>query len=324
MEKELLKHLEFLTAIRPFRHWGNLDSLAKAANYIENEFKSYGLSITHQKWNYGKFEYTNIIASYNPQLKKRLIIGAHYDVYLNQPGADDNTSGVAGLLLLAKQIAEKKPDLLYGIDFVSFCLEEPPHFGTKNMGSYIHAESLYANKTPVIGMICLDMIGYFSDAPNSQQYPDKNLVNILPSVGNYIAVIGLKKHAAFSKQITKGMKEKGGIDVQLINFPTTDGLAGLSDHRNYWHFGYDAVMINDTAKLRNPNYHKITDTIDTLNLEKMNAVVQCLFNVISKPITPNTQPTEMRNPEEPAAPKKDRLGFINRLLLWFRNWKWFK
>jgi Zn-dependent M28 family amino/carboxypeptidase len=146
MQEELLRHLEYLTKIRPFRNFGNIESLKVASDYIEKEFKNCAYTIQHQKWNYGKYEYTNVIAAYKPEHKKRLIVGAHYDVYSNQPGADDNTSGVAGLLHLAKSIAEKQPDLPYGIDFVAYCLEEPPHFGTKNMGSFVHAESLFKTR----------------------------------------------------------------------------------------------------------------------------------------------------------------------------------
>lgn len=326
MEQELLKHLEYLTGIRPFRNWQNLESLKIAADYIEAEFKAYGLSIHHQKWNYGKFEYTNIVASYLPEKEKRLIVGAHYDVYSNQPGADDNTSGVAGLLALAKAVAKAQPHLPYGIDFIGYSLEEPPHFGTKNMGSYVHAESLSKTNSKVVGMICLDMIGYFSDEPDSQNYPVPELKQRFPTVGNYIAVVGRNDHAEFSREIYERMQAKGGIPIELINFPSSAGLGGLSDHRNYWHFGYDAVMINDTAKFRNPNYHEITDTVETLDLPKMTAVVEAVLHAISSPLTERPQlkpereePTSPENPEHPLAPKNDRIGFFKRLIAWFRK-----
>ena len=319
MEKELLKHLEFLTGIRPFRNSRNLESLKIASDYIQAEFEAYGLTIQHQKWNYGKFEYTNIIASYNPGKEKRLIAGAHYDVYDNQSGADDNTSGVAGMLQLAKKTMATQPELPYGIDFVAYCLEEPPHFGTKNMGSYVHAESLNKTNADVVGMICLDMIGYFSDEPDSQHYPMPELSKRFPTVGNYIAVIGLQDHAAFSKQVSDSMKAAGTIDLHMINFPSIDGLAGLSDHRNYWHFGYDAVMINNTAKFRNPNYHKVTDTVDTLDLEKMGAVIEAVFKTICTPIVQSARIEKEIIPDAHSSPKNDRLSFMRRLMFWLRG-----
>ena len=139
INQELHDHLSFLTTIQPARNWINRSSLTLAADYISDTFKSQNYPVEEQKWEVGKFEYTNIIAKYKPHLKERLIVGAHYDVFSDQPGADDNGSGVAGLLVLSNLVAQQQPNLPYGIDFVSYCLEEPPHFGTKNMGSYIHA-----------------------------------------------------------------------------------------------------------------------------------------------------------------------------------------
>ena len=136
-------------------------------DYIKNEFEQAGLEVQYQKWIAAGNEYTNVIGVYNGHKSKRLIVGAHYDVCGEQPGADDNASAVAGLLESARLIGENKPDLDYAIEFVAYCLEEPPFFGTTEMGSYVHAKSLFDNNVDVIGMICYEMIGYFSDEPNS-------------------------------------------------------------------------------------------------------------------------------------------------------------
>src|SRR5207342_1395907 len=135
--------------------------------------------------------YSNIIASYNPKATKRLIVGAHYDVCGNQPGADDNASAVAGLLETARLLGENKPEIDYQIDLVAYCLEEPPFFSTQHMGSFVHAKSLHENKIDVIGMICYEMIGYFSDQPNSQPFPAPELAKIFPSTANFIIVVGI-------------------------------------------------------------------------------------------------------------------------------------
>ena len=147
IKQELHDHLSYLTNIKPARNWMNRSSLTLSADYISDTFKSQNYAVEEQKWEVGKFEYTNIIAKYKPHLKERLIVGAHYDVFSDQPGVDDNGSGVAGLLVLSNLVAQQQPNLPYGIDFVSYCLEEPPYFGTKNMGSYIHANSLSDQKT---------------------------------------------------------------------------------------------------------------------------------------------------------------------------------
>jgi Zn-dependent M28 family amino/carboxypeptidase len=209
-----------------------------------------------------------------------LIVGAHYDVCGDQPGADDNASAVAGLLELARMVFEQQPALDYRVDFVAYCLEEPPFYATERMGSFIHAKSLYDANVDVIGMICLEMIGYFSDEPNSQPYPIPELAAFYPSVANFIIVVGIEQYASFSEQVHWLMSYNSGIDVQIIIFPTPDMLADMSDHRNYWQFGYNALMINDTSFIRNPHYHEPTDTIETLDFEKMTEVVNSAYKAV--------------------------------------------
>jgi Zn-dependent M28 family amino/carboxypeptidase len=279
--RRLYKDCVFLTAISPGRNYQHLQSLEKAYRYIETEFEKAGARARLQKWTAQQKEYTNVIASYNGDKKERLIVGAHYDVCGNQPGADDNASAVAGLLECVRLVFEAKPALNYQVDFVAYCLEEPPFFASDQMGSYKHAESLHGEKASVTGMISLEMIGYFSDAPHSQPYPSPELAKRYPDAANYIVVVGIEKYQKFSSKVHQLMSVGSQIDVQLINFPTGEGLAGLSDQRSYWKFGYPALMINDTAFLRNPHYHQPTDTIDTLDFNKMTAVVDSTYRAIT-------------------------------------------
>jgi len=278
----LYRDVNFLTSIRPYRNYQNLKSLEKVSKYISDEFVSCGLECAEQKWEAEGNEYKNIIASWKKNKKRRLIIGAHYDVAGDQPGADDNASAVAGLLETARLVSENHPELDYGIDFVAYCLEEAPFFTTKEMGSYIHAKSLFDGRVDVLGMICYEMIGYFSDEPGSQTFPVPELAAIYPDTGDYIVVVGIEECKEFNGTVHKLMCEKSGINVEKIVFPDGNGLAGRSDQRNYWEFGYKAVMISDTSFLRNPNYHKITDTIETLDFDKMKEVVNSSYNAIIK------------------------------------------
>lgn len=280
----IYKDVEFLTSITPARNFQNLRSLQKAQTYIEEEFVKAGAKPGLQKWVAQGKEYANVIASYNAGKTQRLVVGAHYDVCGNQPGADDNASAVAGLLQIARLVFQAQPSIDYAIDFVAYCLEEPPFFGSNEMGSYIHAKSLQDNKSDVIGMISLEMIGYFSDAPNSQPYPSEDLAKIYPHTANFIIVVGISKYAAFNNKVHRLMSAGSAIDVQLIEFPSEEGLAGLSDQRSYWKFGYKALMINDTAFIRNPNYHTPSDTIETLDFEKMTAVINSAYNAITNMI----------------------------------------
>ena len=280
-KERIYRDVEFLTSIRPARNYQHLAALEKVSGYIQNEFKQAGARPEIQTWLAEGNEYNNVIASYNPGKARRLVVGAHYDVCGNQPGADDNASAVAGLLELARLVFAWQPPTDYRIDFVAYCLEEPPFFGTNLMGSYVHAKSLHDQQVEVIGMICLEMIGYFSDAPESQPFPSPELAKLYPHVGNFIIVVGIGQHRAFNHKVHQLMSAGSAIDVQVISFPAGEGLAGLSDHRNYWRFGYKALMINDTSFIRNPNYHTKNDTIDTLDFDKLTAVVNSTYKAVS-------------------------------------------
>ena len=281
-KQRLYNDVEFLTTLRPYRNHQNPASLEKVCNHIKDEFKKAGLESEEQKWIAGGTEYKNIIASYNKDKSKRLIVGAHYDVCGDQPGADDNASAVAGLLETARMISKNKPAIDYRIDFVAYCLEEPPYFGSHEMGSYVHAKFLHDNNVDVIGMICYEMIGYFSDKPDSQRYPSPELAKLYPNAGNFIIVVGTQDYKDFNNKVHQLMSEETEIDVRVISLPSNDNLAGLSDQRSYREFGYKALMINDTSFMRNDNYHKTTDTIETLNFDKMAEVINSSYNAITK------------------------------------------
>lgn len=280
-KERLYRDVEFLTSIAPARNYRNLDSLEKACAYIEAELKRVGAQPVRQTWTAGGKAYTNLITSYNTGKTKLLVVGAHYDVDGDQPGADDNASAVAGLLETARLVFDARPELDYRIDFVAYCLEEAPYFGTDSMGSYIHARSLYEARAEVLGMICYEMIGYFSDEPESQPFPSPELAALYPHTANFIIVVGIEPYAAFAQKLHGLMATESAIDVQVIVFPEGEGLAGLSDQRNYWKFGYPAAMINDTAFVRNPHYHQKSDTIGTLDFDKMTGVVTSAYRAVT-------------------------------------------
>jgi Zn-dependent M28 family amino/carboxypeptidase len=278
--KDLLyQHVKFLTTLRPFRNFRNLASLEKVCRYLSGEFDKYGLARVEQLFTAQGSDYKNIIASYNQEKQRRMIVGAHYDVCGDQPGADDNASAVAGLLETARMVAEAKPDIDYRIDFVSFCLEEPPFYATQQMGSYIHAKSISAFKRDIIGLINFEMIGYFHNG--DQEYPDPGLRAIYPEKANFIAVVGKHTYHEFNQKVFELMKVDAGIDVQMIDHPMVESLASMSDQRSYWKFDIPALMINDTSFIRNPNYHRMSDDIDTLSFDHMREVVTCAYKSIT-------------------------------------------
>lgn len=274
----LHQHVQFLTTLRPYRNHLNIASLERVCDYIKKEFKGYGLEPKDQPFDVHGQTYRNVIASYNADKKRRLIVGAHYDVCGDQPGADDNASAVAGLLESARMISSEQPTLDYRIDFVAFCLEEPPYFGTQNMGSYVHADSIKDLKADLIGMINFEMIGYFND--RDQPYPNARLKAAYPQRANFIAVVGKQKYHEFNHRVFQLMTAKAEIDVQIIDHPSIESLAGMSDQQSYWHFDIPALMINDTSFLRNPHYHQASDDIETLSFHHIQQVINCTYNCL--------------------------------------------
>lgn len=265
----------YLTKIAPSRNYRKIRSLRKAEDYIYAKFVDYGFKPGRQEFVVNSQKYRNIIATAGAgdDPCEVVVVGAHYDVCGNQPGADDNASAVAGLLEIARFAKKHEKELPCRIEFVAYCLEEPPFFGTEQMGSYIHAKSLFDKKIKVRGMICLEMIGYFTDAKDSQRFPSDFFKLLYPNEGNFIAVVSNGKNDALIKHTAKHMKE-ASIKVETLKAPSFIEGLDFSDHRNYWKFGYAAVMVTDTAFYRNPNYHKKTDTIETLSFDKMKEVVK--------------------------------------------------
>lgn len=277
----LKEDVRALTSTDGRRNFKNLKALNEAADYIAGEFERLGLEVEFQTYEVQGNEYKNIITSFGPKDAERLIVGAHYDVCYATPGADDNGSGTAGLIELARMLKWREAELTYRIDLVAYTLEEPPFFRTDYMGSAVHAKSLHDAGIEVKGMVCLEMIGYFSDEKKSQDYPIGCLKLFYPRKGNYIALVGKLGKAGLMKKVRKRMRKDMGMKVKSINAPASVPGIDFSDHLNYWKYGYKAVMITDTAFYRNKNYHEPTDTRDKLNYEKMAEVVEGVYAAIT-------------------------------------------
>lgn len=282
IRQNLITHVAFLSAQSPARNYANPASMEKAAVYIDLIFKEHSEHVQSQSFKVDDFEYRNIICSFGLEYEERIVIGAHYDVCGDQPGADDNASGVAGLLELARLLKENSPKLEYRIDLVAFALEEPPFFGTASMGSAVHAMSLAEAGVKLKVMICLEMIGYFSDKTNSQKFPLGFLKWFYPTVGNFISVVSNLRSHFIAKEIREILRQSSKIGVYQITAPRVLPGIGLSDHMNYWNQGYPAVMITDTAFYRNPHYHLDSDRPETLDFAKMAEVVNGIYYVIVK------------------------------------------
>ncbi len=266
-----------LTSITPARNHQNLGSLNYIAGCIAFELSKLSCRVDSQKYLVGEREYKNIVATFGDIHKERIVIGAHYDVCGDQPGADDNASAVAGLLEIARLIHQLRPTLRCGIELVAYTLEEPPYFASSHMGSAVHAGSLAAAKANVKAMICLEMIGYFSEELHSQHFPFGPMKYFYPTTGNFITVVGKLSQRSFLQTFAGYMRQAGTIHVQVFAAPALMPAIGLSDHRNYWAQGFQALMVNDTSFFRNPHYHRKTDTIHTLDFNKMAEVVKGVY-----------------------------------------------
>ena len=275
----LRQHVGALVAMNPPRNVAHLASLDKTADYIRTQWQKMGYTTSDQTFKSGASTFRNVQTFVGPATGPRIVVGAHYDVCGEQPGADDNASGIAGLLELSRLLHEHKSKLTHRIDLVAYTLEEPPYFGTSQMGSAVHATALKKSGVDVTIMISLEMIGYFSDKPGTQSFPSSLLSLWYPTTGNFIAVVGdqSKSGRSYSRKIRQLMKVGSPLPVYSLNAPATLPGIDFSDHRNYWAQGYPAVMVTDTAFFRNHNYHKPTDTIDTLQFDKMADVVRGVF-----------------------------------------------
>jgi Zn-dependent M28 family amino/carboxypeptidase len=272
--KNLYKHVKYLSVEIGERHLWKEYSLERTAGYIESVFQQSGYSVKLQTYLcYGR-NVSNVIVEKEGRENGGVVIGAHYDTVPGTPGADDNASAVAGLLELAR--LHKESNNRKHLFFVAFVNEEPPCFGSHNMGSMVYAKHLKERQVPVDVMIALEMIGCFRKEP-IQKYPLPFMRLLYPKTADFIGVVGNFHSAKCVSSLKRGMKKYSSINVRSLTGPQSFAGIGLSDNSSFWRHGYRAVMVTDTAFFRNRHYHQETDTIDTLNFEAMAEVVKGLF-----------------------------------------------
>ena len=207
-----------------------------------------------------------------------MIIGAHYDTVFGAPGANDNSSGVAAVLSLAKAFVNKKPEKT--LRFVEFVNEEPPFFWTDKMGSVVYAKRCRQRNENVTAMFSLETIGYYSDKPGSQKYPLGLLNTIYPVTGNFISFIGNFPSGKLVREVIKSFRNHTKFPSEGAILPNIVEGAGWSDHWSFWQEGYPAIMVTDTAPFRYPYYHTSDDTPEKVNYDRLARVVVGLERVI--------------------------------------------
>jgi Zn-dependent M28 family amino/carboxypeptidase len=252
-------------------------NLEQARRYLEQAFTQAEYEIRHDAYEVSGRTYRNVVAERKGTRQQVVVIGAHYDTAPGTPGADDNASGVAALLELARLLRRFVP--APAIRWIAFTLEEPPYFGTALMGSRIHARNCREHAERVAGMISLEMTGYYSDLPGSQSYPLPFLRRFFPVCGNFIALAGNFRSRRLVRKVARRMAATGRIPVERAALPFLPG-AGLSDNWSFWEEGCPALMLTDTAFFRNPHYHLPSDLPETLDYARMAAAVQALESAI--------------------------------------------
>ncbi len=266
--KNTVVHLSETIGIRNYKYYKNLNL---TADYIIAEFKKFGYEVEIMTYEIENKEYKNIIAKKvdEEETKGVIVIGAHYDSCFN-PGADDNASGVAGVIELARIFKDKQSE--DALRFVAFVNEEPPFFQTDQMGSFVYAKKMKEKGENIKTAIILEMIGFYTDKKNSQRYPPL-IGPFYPNKGNFVAVVGNIKSRKIVKNILGPFKEAVNLPIRSLVAPAFIPGINFSDHWSFWKNGFLAVMITDTAYLRNKNYHKETDTAETLDFQKMADVI---------------------------------------------------
>jgi hypothetical protein len=280
LEQELQAHVYTLGSDIGERNMFQYNNLLRAADYIGAIMAESGYEVRRQAYEVRGQMAENLEAEL-PGTERRneiVVIGAHYDSVRGSPGANDNATGVAAMLALARAFAKTQP--LRTLRFLAFVNEEPPFFQTRHMGSRVYAKRSRQREETIILMISLETIGYYVDEPGSQSYPFP-LSLIYPSTGNFIGFVSNVHNRSLVRRFI-------GAFRQHTQFPS-EGAAlwgwipgvGWSDHWAFWKEGYPAIMVTDTALFRYPAYHTAGDTPEKLQYEHMARVVLGLQQFIA-------------------------------------------
>ncbi len=280
LEEELRSHVQTLAGDIGERNVFRYDKLVMAAEYIRSSLGHLGYEVQRQIYEVEGKDCENIEVEV-PGTDRReeiLVIGAHYDSVKGSPGANDNATGVAAMLTLAR--AFKHVPLPRTVRFVAFTNEEPPFFQTDDMGSRMYAKRIKERGESIYLMISLETMGYYSDVHGSQSYPPP-LNFVYPATGNFIAFVSDTENGLWVRTIIDVFRRK-------VPFPS-EGAAlwgwmpgvGWSDHWAFWKEGFPAIMVTDTALFRYPAYHAADDTPDKVDYERLARVVSGLKHVIA-------------------------------------------
>ncbi|MEN6440226.1 MAG: M28 family peptidase [Syntrophobacter sp.] len=283
--RRLKDHMSAITVSIGERSMFSPDRLAATARYIESVYRSSGLEVELETYPCPGYRAANVVAFSKARgpLSGEYLVGAHYDCILGTVGADDNASGVAVQLEVARQLhgMRETKEIPVSVKFVSFALEEYPAYATRYMGSRVHARGMKARKEKTDGMICLEMVGFYCDSPGCQRYPlPMRWKKGYPGQGDFISVVGNGRSRKLARGLIAGFRKNPALPVLPLTVPLNGWMlpaVRLSDHASFWNTGFPAVMVTDSSFYRNPYYHLPSDTMDKLNFEMMARLVESLL-----------------------------------------------
>jgi Zn-dependent M28 family amino/carboxypeptidase len=253
--------------------------LKASEEYIEEVFTRAGYEVSFQRFDVEGKTVSNVeaVLAGTKQPDEIIVVGAHYDSVAGSPGANDNGSGVAAVLELARRLKEKK--LTRTVRFVAFVNEEPPFFQTDTMGARVYAKRCGEREEKIMAMFSMETIGCYSDAVGSQRYPFPfNL--FYPKTGNFIGFVGNLSSRGLVRRAISSFRRSTSFPSEGAAAPGWITGIGWSDHWAFWKEGYPAVMVTDTAPFRYPYYHTANDTPDKIDYERTARVVEGMARVL--------------------------------------------
>jgi hypothetical protein len=276
-------HLDLLTRGIGERSVRFPANLRRTADAIKGFFEAIRVPVHFEPYSFRDMTVSNVVAelAVPDRQARHYLVGAHYDSVAGTVGADDNASAVAVLMETAREVKAAVADGAAGvkITFVAFALEEPPAYGTRFMGSRVHAAKARREKHSLDGMICLEMVGYTCRQPGCQRYPFPLGLFGYPKQGDFIGIVGNFGSRSFSRRLVDSFRRNQDLPVVSLTVPLDGWIlpaVRLSDHASFWDKGFAAVMVTDSAFFRNPHYHLPSDTMDKLDLDFMAQLVKSL------------------------------------------------
>jgi len=255
------------------RHYARPEALEAAALYVEDELRALGYEVRRQAYRANGQDFRNLEVTVpgGARADEVVVVGGHYDSVVGTPGADDNATGVAGVLELARHFRGRRPART--LRLVAFVNEEPPFFLSDAMGSRVYAREAKRRGDRVAAMLSLETIGYFDDASGSQQYPPP-LGSFFPDRGDFIGFVGNVASASLVRRCVGAFRAAVRFPSEGVAAPAQIPGVYWSDHDSFWKEGWPAVMITDTAPFRNPHYHGASDTPRTVDFDRLARVVR--------------------------------------------------